>query len=88
MQLVLDRFGRVVLPKGIRDDLGLAPGDVLDVDEQTECLVLRPARESSPLRAKDGLLVFAGRSTGDLRAAVTEHRRARIGRAAAMRKRP
>ena len=30
METTLDRFGRVVIPKQVRDDLGLKPGAVLD----------------------------------------------------------
>ncbi len=39
MQLTLDRFGRMVLPKAIRDGFGLIPGDVLDVEEQKDAIV-------------------------------------------------
>ena len=78
MQLTIDRFGRVVLPKGLRDGLGLTPGAVLEVDGQAECIVLRPVREADAARMKDGLLVASGRPTGDLRGAVAAHRRARL----------
>jgi AbrB family looped-hinge helix DNA binding protein len=85
MQLTVDRFGRIVLPKAIRDDLGLTAGDRLDVDEQKECVVLRPVRDTGIVRDQEGLLVFSGRAAGDLRAAVAEHRKARVQRASGLR---
>ena len=81
MQLTLDKFGRVVIPKAIRDELGLHPGDVLDVEEDARRIVLRPAGEHSPVTAKDGLLVFSGAAVGDLEKAVPQHRRGHLARA-------
>ena len=80
MQLVLDKFGRMVLPKAIRDDFGLEPGDLLDVEEQQECIVIRPARERQIVKNESGLLVFAGKAAGNLKNAVADHRRNRISR--------
>ena len=88
MQLVIDRFGRVVLPKAVRDGLGLLPGDVLDLDERAEGVVLRPVRDVGLIREKDGLLVYTGKASGDLRSAVAEHRQARLQHASGLRKRP
>jgi AbrB family looped-hinge helix DNA binding protein len=87
MQLVIDRFGRVVLPKAIRDDLGVGAGDILDVDERPDGIMLRPAHETAIVREKAGVLVFGGKAIGDLRAAVAEHRRSRIERASLSRTR-
>lgn len=78
MQLVMDKFGRFVLPKSIRDFLGLAPGDLVAVEQRAQEIVLRPVHEAGLVHEKDGMLVFSGRATGDLRSAVTEHRRSRI----------
>jgi AbrB family looped-hinge helix DNA binding protein len=39
--------GQVVIPKGIRDRLHLAPGDELDVIERPDGLLLRKTRPSS-----------------------------------------
>lgn len=81
MQLTLDRFGRMVLPKSLRDDLGLSQGDQLDVDERDGGVWLRPVRKQDPLTRKDGLLIFTGESTGDLARALDDQRRARIRKA-------
>ena len=87
MQLVVDKFGRVVLPKALRHDLGLGPGERVDVEEQPECIILRPARKRSVVTHKDGLLVFSGSAEGDLTQALAQHRREQTGRAAALERR-
>ena len=78
MQLALDRFGRMVLPKAIRDDLGLLPGDKLDAQEQGDSIVLSPVREPDAVRRKEGVLVFTGAKPGDIERAVGVHRQQRL----------
>jgi len=56
--LTLDKAGRIVLPKPLRDELQLAPGDVLEIESTGEEITLRPLRGSAPLRKKHGLWVF------------------------------
>lgn len=48
MQVKVDKFGRMVLPKEIRDDFDLVPGSVLDVEETPDAIVLRPVVEKEP----------------------------------------
>ncbi|MBT3295644.1 MAG: AbrB/MazE/SpoVT family DNA-binding domain-containing protein [Verrucomicrobia bacterium] len=82
MQLVLDKSGRMVLPKAVRDDFALEPGDLLDLQEQSDCIVLRPVNERSAVKSKNGLLVVSSAPAGDLRKAVAAHRQTRLRRAA------
>lgn len=88
MELAIDEFGRMVLPKSILDDLGLEPGDRLEAIEQDGAIVLRPVREQAALGDKDGVLVFAGVADGDIVGAVGQRRRERIERIAGQRQRP
>ncbi|MBI4710191.1 MAG: AbrB/MazE/SpoVT family DNA-binding domain-containing protein, partial [Nitrospirae bacterium] len=44
METILDKFGRVVIPKEIRDDLGLKPGEVIQVKESGNEVVLKPLK--------------------------------------------
>ena len=60
MQVKVDKFGRMVLPKEIRDDLDLVPGSVLDGAETPDAIVLRPVVEKEPLRVKEGALLYTG----------------------------
>ena len=77
MEAILDKFGRIVIPKQVRDDLGLSPGSVLKLEERDEESVLKPVAERSPLVLKDGVLVFAGEVEGDLEAALQRDRNER-----------
>ncbi|NOY44297.1 MAG: AbrB/MazE/SpoVT family DNA-binding domain-containing protein [Deltaproteobacteria bacterium] len=78
MEAKLDRFGRVLIPKRVRDHLGLSPGTVLEISERGDAVLLRPLREEGTLVEQDGLLVFRGRATGDLDEAVARTRAARL----------
>ena len=57
-KVTLDRAGRLVLPKKLRDQLRLAPGDALDVSVQGEQVMLRPVRGASPLQKENGVWVL------------------------------
>ena len=57
-KVTIDQAGRVVLPKKLRDDLRLTPGDTLDVSVEDDAVTLRPRRHSSPMHKKDGIWVF------------------------------
>jgi AbrB family looped-hinge helix DNA binding protein len=69
-KLTLDNAGRVMIPKALRDELNLEPGDSLDLESQGERIVLRPVRGTMPLRKEDGIWVF--RTGEPLPASVTD----------------
>ncbi|MEW6570531.1 MAG: AbrB/MazE/SpoVT family DNA-binding domain-containing protein [Nitrospirota bacterium] len=87
METKLDKFGRVVLPKDIRDNLDLKPGQVLKIEKSDDELILKPLRKKSPLHVKDGVLVFSGTATGDMIGALRLHREERLKRVALQRRR-
>lgn len=68
-EVTIDRAGRLVLPKTLRDELGLAPGDSLDLTVKGEEVTLRPRRGATPLQKERGIWVF--RIGKPLRAADT-----------------
>ena len=74
----LDKFGRVVLPKNIRDNLDLKPGQELKVESIDEKVILKPVKKELPLHIKNGVLVFSGVATGDIVDAVKQHREGRL----------
>jgi AbrB family looped-hinge helix DNA binding protein len=77
MQVKVDKFGRMVLPKGIRDDFDIVPGSLLDVEETPDAIILRPVVEKEPLIVKEGVLVYTGRAVGPMEDAVEKARKER-----------
>ena len=65
--------GQVVIPKAIRDELGLAPGRKLAVEVHDKDIVLHPLPKD-PIEALCGILKGKGPSTADL---LRERRRER-----------
>jgi len=86
MKTTLDRFGRVVVPKDIRDRLGLRPGVEIEIDEKENEVVLKLVDHEPSLMVKEGLLVYSGKATGDLRVAVRAHREERLHKLASGKK--
>ena len=74
----LDKFGRVVIPKPIRDGLGLEPGAELEVEEREDGVLLRPADQDVPLEMENGILVYTGELVGDVTDLVRKDRERRI----------
>ena len=68
--VTLDKAGRVVIPKTLRDQLHLEPGDTLQLESEGERVTLRPLRSASPLRKEHGVWVF--RSGKTISAAATD----------------
>lgn len=56
----LDRFGRIVVPKPMRDELGLAAGSELSIEVAGDTVVLTPLADNDRIVARDGLVVFTG----------------------------
>jgi AbrB family looped-hinge helix DNA binding protein len=57
-RLTIDGAGRVVIPKPLRDELDLAPGDTLELETAGESITLRPTRGAFPLSKEKGVWVF------------------------------
>ena len=58
--LTLDKAGRVVLPKPVRDELQLAAGDSLELESSEDRIILRPARGKARMYKKQGVWVLHG----------------------------
>ncbi|MGH9550162.1 MAG: AbrB/MazE/SpoVT family DNA-binding domain-containing protein, partial [Terriglobales bacterium] len=42
--LTIDKAGRIVLPKPVREALQISPGDSLELESSEDQILLRPAR--------------------------------------------
>jgi AbrB family looped-hinge helix DNA binding protein len=60
MEAIIDQAGRVVLPKPIRDALGLLPGTKVDITPYGAGAQILPAGRTARLVEEDGVLVAAG----------------------------
>jgi len=56
--LTIDKAGRVVLPKPVRDSLQISPGDSLELESSEDQIILRPARGQGRIYKKQGMWVF------------------------------
>ena len=54
----IDKLGRLVVPKKMRDALHLRPGDKLSIEIEEDHLKLEPQRPGKGLYCKDGLWVY------------------------------
>ena len=65
MEAVIDQAGRIVLPKPIRDALGLLPGTRVDISAYGAGAQLVAAGRTARLVEEDGVLVAAGETPVD-----------------------
>jgi AbrB family looped-hinge helix DNA binding protein len=56
--VTVDSAGRVVIPKPLRDQLRLEPGDTLALETDGERMVLKPVRSTSAMSREHGIWVF------------------------------
>jgi AbrB family looped-hinge helix DNA binding protein len=55
--VTIDKAGRLVLPKPMRDALHLKPGSSLEVEQQGDSIILRQPRPNTELVKKNGMWV-------------------------------
>ena len=55
---IIDKAGRIVLPKPVRDELQLAAGDSLEVESSEDRVILRRARGKGRMLKEHGVWVF------------------------------
>jgi len=63
VKTTLDEAGRVVIPKPVRQQMNLAPGDTLQLDSEGERITIRPVRPRAKLKKEYGVWVYQGEPT-------------------------
>lgn len=58
LHIPIDKAGRVVLPKEIRDRMGLPAGTEFEVIEEKDRIILKPVEKQPKLVRKGSFLVF------------------------------
>jgi len=74
----MDRFGRVVIPKQVRKQLGLKAGDEFSLVVEEGKISLIPVEGEVPLRKEGGLLVVASTPVGKSEDLIEEVREERM----------
>ena len=62
MELSVDKLGRVVIPKTVRDHYHLQPGSRLRLREGDDGLYLQPVLDEPAVHEHGGVLVIAGQA--------------------------
>jgi AbrB family looped-hinge helix DNA binding protein len=73
----IDGLGRLVIPKPVRQRLGLSAGSRVRLVEEARGLHLEVIEEAVPVFRRDGLPVLGGEPTGSVADAIEAHRQAR-----------
>jgi AbrB family looped-hinge helix DNA binding protein len=58
MNTMLDKFGRILIPHAVREEIGLRPGDSLEVSWSGKEIHLKPVSEEEPLMVREGILIY------------------------------
>lgn len=66
MHIAIDRLGRVVIPKQVRDRFHLIPGTELDLNIEADGFRISPVGRGESLVSKQGILVHHGDETVNL----------------------
>lgn len=84
LPVTIDKAGRVVIPKNVRDELHLEAGDSLQLDCDGREMTLRPVPASVPLRKERGVWVYYGNSltSAETEKLIDDARRSRDQQAA------
>jgi len=57
-KITIDRAGRVVIPKPVRDKLHLSQGDTLELEIEAEDIILRPVHAKGTMVKEKGMWVI------------------------------
>ncbi len=66
MTVTIDRLGRIVVPKAVREQYHLIPGTELELELDVSGLHLKPAHGEPTLIRKEGVLVHHGTESVDI----------------------
>jgi AbrB family looped-hinge helix DNA binding protein len=73
-KVILDKAGRMVIPKHVRERLRLGPGDALALKIDGECITLLPVHPRAVLKQESGVWFYQGEAA-DTSADLIERKR-------------
>ncbi len=74
----IDKFGRILIPKKIRNGLGLSPDKKLNIEEKEDSIVIHPKKEEVLIVNKEGVLVVKAELTDSAEDFLKKNREDRI----------
>ncbi|HOT29755.1 MAG TPA: AbrB/MazE/SpoVT family DNA-binding domain-containing protein [Candidatus Ozemobacteraceae bacterium] len=86
MEAILDKFGRIVIPKEIRDALGLRPGSSFLIEEKNQGILLKPVEGTPHIKNEHGWLIFTGDLQADISNTINDVRKERFEHVSGMNK--
>ncbi len=78
MITTLDRYGRIVIPKKLREHLGITRHTNLNIKEEGERIVIEPIHSEDVLVNKEGILVYTGNISSEINDLLKANRNNRI----------
>ena len=73
--MTLDSAGRLLIPKRLRSELHLLPGDSVVLEREGDSIVVRPDRPKGRMVREHGMWVFHGEPAEDIAVDLVEQMR-------------
>jgi AbrB family looped-hinge helix DNA binding protein len=74
----IDKFGRIVIPKKIRDDFGLKNNSEVLLEAEKDSIIIHPDSTLAFVKDKDGILVVCSEPTETFTSFLKKEREDRI----------
>jgi AbrB family looped-hinge helix DNA binding protein len=80
MIATLDKFGRVLIPKKIREHLGISKNSSINITGEGNRIIIEPVIKNKPIIKKDGFMVFTGKIQTDMKDEISLSRSKRMSK--------
>jgi AbrB family looped-hinge helix DNA binding protein len=75
----IDNFGRIVIPKKIRDEFGISKSSEIEINTtENDEIIIKPGTSKPFIKNKDGVLVVYSEPIGSLEDIIDRDREERI----------
>ncbi len=74
----LDKFGRIIIPKKLREKLGITSETTLNLADDGDRIIIEPINNDELILEKDGIFVFTGKMQEDLDKFLESDRKLRL----------
>ena len=78
MVTTIDKFGRVIIPKRFRSQLGISFETTLNISEDGEKIIIELVEDKAPIIDKNGILVFTGKIESKVDVSIDNDRNKRM----------